>query len=436
MTETIDQLIQARFDAVANVSDHRDWDDVLARARGGESSVRRRRIPTRIALAAAATVLAATATAASFGWPGTVVDFFKAAPAPQSVKDFFSTYDVAVPGGVSPETELGQPRQIMSASFDANHVPADHPTLHTLYVAPRKDGGFCYLWTGYGGGCADPPGTAAYARTHPGARPLGTEWLANDYALLVDGWIRTGATKTIEARFAGGTTAAIPVTWVSAPISAGFFVYPVPLAHQTRADALSSVVALDANGNVVGRQDFRLTPPLNEDVLQTLPDGTKYSLMRRADAARARKVISFRSTKGNEIYLWVMPNKGGGVCYLFNRGEGCTPAGFMAGLPTALNGGLRGGGAPLLFFAQVKPDVAAVELRYQNGESDRLTPVDGFVLTEITPAHYAPGTRLVADIALDKSGQAIYTGHEQPEGVGVYPCQTPKDLGNGVTACP
>ena len=33
MTETIDQLIQARFDAVANPLDDRDWGDVLTRRR-------------------------------------------------------------------------------------------------------------------------------------------------------------------------------------------------------------------------------------------------------------------------------------------------------------------------------------------------------------------------------------------------------------------
>jgi hypothetical protein len=170
--------------------------------------------------------------------------------------------------------------------------------------------------------------------------------------------------------------------------------------------------------------------------MQTLPDGSKYSLPRRADAANARKVIRFRSTKGSEVYLWVMPRTGGGVCYLFNRGQGCDPADFMTDIPSALNGGLSGGADPVLFFAEAKSDVATVELRYQDGETERLTPVDGFVLAEITPAHYKLGTRLVAAVALDQGGKTIDTQRYQPRAFGVYPCQTPTNLGYGVKACP
>lgn len=56
-------------------------------------------------------------------------------------------------------------------------------------------------------------------------------------------------------------------------------------------------------------------------------------------------------------------------------------------------------------------------------------------LTEITPAHYKRGTRLAAAVALNRNGKAIYTQHEQPNSVGVYPCQTPTNLGHGVKAC-
>jgi hypothetical protein len=434
MTETIDQLIQARFNTVANPLDDGDWNDVLARARRAEPSARPQLVPRRVALAAAVAVLAVTVTAVAFGWPQTFVDFFSSPSAPENVKNFFGGENVGAPSGMSPEAIPGEAHKITSASFDANHIHPDHPTLHTLYVAPRKGGGFCYLWTDYSGGCADRDSTAK-TTTDPAARPLGVDWLANDYAVLVSGWVRTDAVKTVEARFADGTTATIPVTWVSAPIGAGFFVYPVPPAHRTRADALESVVALDADGKVVGSQEFRLTDPLDQDVMQTLPDGTRYSLPRRADAANARKIVSFRSTKGNEIYLWVMPRTGGGACYLFNRGEGCPPAGSLDDLPT-VNGGLNGGADPILFFAQVKADVAALELRYQDGESERLTPVEGFVLGEIPPAHYKLGTRLTAAVALDSKGKAIYTEHYRPQDVGVYPCEKPTNLGYGVTACP
>jgi hypothetical protein len=447
MTDTIDQLIQARFDRIANPLDDRDWNDVLARSRNGEAPSsrqsagrrhRRRRMSTRAVLLAAAVVLAAGVTAVAFGLPRTVIDFFSSPPAPTHIKNWFAAENVQAPPGMNLQTIPGQARKIATATFDVNHLHGYHPSVHSLYVAPRKGGGFCYLWTEADGSCMLPP-----APSQPGAKavgPLGISSYRNangaNYALLVDGWVRSGATNTMEARFADGTKETIPVTWVSAPVNAGFFVYPVPSAHRNSSDALSSVVALDANGNVVGRHGFRLTKPLDQDVTQTLPDGTKVTLERSAQASHARKIISFRTTTGSEAYVWAMSRTGGGDCYIFNRGQGCFEPRFAAQIPT-LNGALLGStNPPLLFFLQAKPNVASVELRYQDGDRERLTPVDGFLLTEITPAHYKLGTRLVSAVAFNQAGKAIYTQHEQPNTSGIYPCQTPKSLGHGVKACP
>jgi hypothetical protein len=433
MTETIDRLIHARFDRVANPLDDADWSDVLARARGAGH---RRRVPSRLLLAAVIGVLAATVTAVAFGWRQTFIDFFSSPSAPEQVKNFFGSQNVAAPSGMSPEAIPGQARKIATATFDASGLHPDRPTLHTLYVAPRRGGGFCYEWTNFSGSCADPTSTAAYARTHPAARPLGVSWIGDDFPLVVGGTIRAGTAKTVQARFGDGTTVTIPVTWVSPPIDAGFFAYPVPPAHQTRADALASVVALDANGNVIGRQDFRLTNPLDEDVPQTLPDGTKTLLSRRAEMSTARKVIGFRSTNGTDIYLWVMQRTGGGYCWVFNRGGGCPPAGSLSGVHGAFSAGLASGADPILLYAQTKPEVAALELHYQDGTGERLTPVDGWVLTEITPDHYKQGARLTAAVALDASGKEISRQRFQTRDPGVYPCQAPKSLGYGVRACP
>ena len=404
MTETIDQLIQARFDALANPLDDASWSDVLARA--GSIHGRRRRAPARFALAAAVVVLAATVTAVALGLPGRVVDFFKAPPAPQSVQKFFSAHNAAVPGGVNPLAGLGQAHKILTATFDAKHLSPTQPTLHTLYVAPRKDGGFCYLWTGFGGSCADPLNPAR-ARTHGGARPTGLEWLGDDNGIVsfLTGWVR-GDAKTLTAHFADGATAAIPVTSVSAPIDAGFFAYVVPPAHLMRTDPLTAVVAFDANGKVVSRQPFKLTERLDEDVTQTLPDGRKIALPRRAQAARAHELFSFRTAKGGargghgRAWLWVMPRTGGGVCFLYGTGGGggqaCASRYWLAHSP-AINGNALNG----VYFAQVKPDIATVVLRFRNGSSERITPVDGFVLHRIPSAP-------VSIVGLSRSGKAIY----------------------------
>ncbi|HEU5243021.1 MAG TPA: hypothetical protein VFU33_01355 [Gaiellaceae bacterium] len=397
MTETIDQLILARFDAVASPLADADWSDVLARARGTEP----RRAPIRIAVAAAVAILAATVTAVAFGWPGRVVDFFKAPPAPQSVRAFFGAHSLPVPGRLNPNTKLGEPREIMTSTFDADNLPPTQPTLHTLYVAPRDGGGFCYLWTDYGGGCADAE-NAEEGKTNPAARPLGVSWLANDYAGFVDGWVRPDV-QAVEVRFGDGTSATIPVTRVTAPIDAGFFAYVVPAAHQNRTAAVMSVVALGENGDVVAEQPIGVTSRLDEDVPQTLPDGTKASLPRRAQVAHAREIASFRNVDGGRAYLWVMPRIGGGTCFIYGTGVGggfgCTTPQWSARLPAVNSGGENG-----VYFAQVKPDVATVELHYRNGDSERFTPKDGFVFQQMK--HDAG---IAAVVGLDHGGRVIFT---------------------------
>jgi hypothetical protein len=438
MTESVDLLIKARFEAVANPVDDRDWNDVLVRLGNArpialDPPAGRNRylrpVPRRVALAVIVATVTAAVTAAAFGWPGTVVDFFTSPPAPANVKNWFGAENVSAPRGMSPGAIPGQARKITTERFDVNHLHGGHPTVHTLYVAPARDGGFCYLWTNSSAGCLPPKGASKTMG------PLGLDWFSGDYAVLVDGWVRTGPTRTVEARFADGTKATIPITWVSAPVNAGFLIYPVPQSHQTREDALKSVVALDASGKVIGKQRFPVAKLSDKEVMQTLPDGTRFMLPRSEDAARARKIISFRSTNRHRIYLWAIPHKGGGVCYLFNRGGGCEVPRFDAELPI-LNGGTLGGAAPILFFDQAKPQVAAVVLRFQNGESEHLTPIEGFVLHEITPAHYKRGTRLVAAVALDRSGHRIYTQQFRPQEWGVYPCKKPVDRGYGVKMCP
>jgi hypothetical protein len=418
MTETIDQLIQARFDRVANQVDDSEWQDVLARARPIQPTRRRVRarrsgLPMRFALAGAVAVAALAASAVAFGWPGTVVDFFKAQPAPESVKQFFDAHNTALPHGLNPNTKLGQPREVMTATFDAYNSPPTNPTLHTLYVAPTETGGFCYLWTDYGGSCADAENASA-ATTNPGARPLGVEWLAGDYATFTDGYVR-GDAQTVQARFADGTKVTLPVTWVSAPINAGFFAYVVPSAHQTTSDALMSVVGLDANGNVIGQDNIGVTKPLDQSVLQRLPDGRKIYLPRRAQAAQAREIVNSHSTTGSPVYLWVMPRTGGGSCYLFSDGagggQGCTSPYWLSREPT-VNGGVYGNGS--LYFAQVKPSIAAVELRFQNGQSERLTPLDGFVAMAIAPGAKIGTSRLVSAVGLDRSGNVLTTQNLRP----------------------
>jgi hypothetical protein len=255
-----------------------DWQAVLKAAAApasgrkipAERSLRRsgfwRRVPARVALVAAVVILAAVVTAVAFGWPQRVVDFFSSPPAPTHVKNWVSAINAKAPPGMDPLAISGQTKKITTARFNAG-VRGLRPRLHTLYVAPTKSGGYCFQWSGPWhritlsslgiGACAGSKGLPATApRWLRASGPLWIKMPGGSDPYLVLGTVRSGATRTVAARFADGTTATIPVTWISAPINAGFFAYPVPRS-QWHPYALLSVVALDANGRVIGSR----TPP-------------------------------------------------------------------------------------------------------------------------------------------------------------------------------
>jgi hypothetical protein len=112
------------------------------------------------------------------------------------------------------------------------------------------------------------------------------------------------------------------------------------------------------------------------------------------------------ATNGSQVWLWVMKRRGGGSCHVSNAESGCTPPGTFASGP-ALVGGLSNGGNRILFEADVRPAVAEIELRYQDGTRERLKPIEGFVLHEITPAHFPRGMRLTKALALDSKGRVL-----------------------------
>ena len=53
--------------------------------------------------------------------------------------------------------------------------------------------------------------------------------------------------------FSGGEPAPAPVTWVSAPIDAGFFVYELPKEHWQAGHRPTALVLEDADGNELAR---------------------------------------------------------------------------------------------------------------------------------------------------------------------------------------
>jgi hypothetical protein len=414
-------VLMERFGAIANASDDSDWLDVRSRARRG-----RLRRPL---LALVAVIAAIAVVAPAFGLHRVVIDFLSAEHAPERVQVEFSQLGIMAPVYLGPDVVPNSARKVMDVRLNGK--------VRAVYVAPTRDDGFCvrFVFT-----------TSCRYRTPPtGQRPrYGNDLKAYVFgahgtldgagiAQMIAGSLLDDEVEVVSAEFADGSSLELPITWVSPPIDAGFYFLDIPEEHRREGAQLVRLVARDADGDDVARQNFPLPKPGDVERPARLPNGELVSLPRKAIVERARQVISIKTLAGDEVSIWVMPTTEGGVCHVWDRGGGCPPNGWTQDMPMA--GGLSGG-RPMLFEAEVVPRVATVELRYEDGTVERLEPAGGFVLGEVTPAHYERGHRLLQAIALDALGGVLQRQTLDPNFPGVYPCDEPVDMGRGIKMCP
>jgi hypothetical protein len=403
-----DQALEERFAALAAPMDGANWDDVRRRAR---QAGRKRLLGATIATLAAVAI----ATPA-FGLQHAVIDWFQAEPAPEKVQLDFMRLGAGAPDGMDPGIIRGSARKVTSVQHDGK--------THVLSVAPTKQGGFCWHWTRLTGSCRrDPADGPSLGVTYTSSPDGVVEWVGGT---IVD------PIERLVAEYADGVRQDIPVVWVSPPIDAGFYLAWIPATHRQAGHHLAALVGEDGDGDVVIRQAFRLTPPGDIQRRGRLPDGELVILPAKALVDQARLLIEFTAENGKRQWLWVMPSTDGGYCFASNRWSGCSPEDVT--LPPVVTG--IAGGQTVLLQGQVRSDVAVIELRYQDGDVERIEPVQGFVLHEIPSRHYAPGSRLELEIAYDRDGRELGRHAMPADSRGVYPCDEPVDQGHGLLMCP
>jgi hypothetical protein len=243
MSEGFD-LLEQRLTALANLQDDSDW-----------SAIRRqRRRPAKRALAAAAVVVAAILSlAAAFGLYGDVLPFASQAPAPPPVvKDFQTLFSgEGAPPGMDPRVRAGETRRV--ATF------ANGSHRYVLYVAPSKQGGFCEDFVNLFGGCRQ-------TRTLPAGAPSGGPDEINPFAIgplgnmssentaaILGGDLLVPPGTSLSIEFADGSSAEIPIVFVSPPIDAGFFLYSVPAEHIPEGHQATYLTARDEHGQIVAK---------------------------------------------------------------------------------------------------------------------------------------------------------------------------------------
>lgn len=206
---------------------------------------------------AVALVLAAPAVAYVSG----VIDFHSQETAPPIVRKQFTELFVS---GAPPTMD---PRALpLSTRKVRDYVLPDG--RHTLWVAPTAGGGFCKVFTDFAGGC-----TAT--RTTPVPRVISaTEinpWLLDVIAAfhspgppgpsIIAGHALVPYPSTLELEYEDGDTEQIPLTFVSAPIDAAFFMFTVPDKRRRAGHSPARLTARGPDGEILAETVEQVNPP-------------------------------------------------------------------------------------------------------------------------------------------------------------------------------
>lgn len=176
-----------------------------------------------VATALSAWVACGTASAA----PRTTVDF---AGAPLGPKSAFHAFVKMPHPGSRPIALTARSRRVATIHWNGERA---------LLVAPIRGGGFCTSLSGPYGGSS--------CRQHRGALDPGLVGDASGPVAL-NGVVTDPRTARLELRYEDGSRANLKLIWVTAPISAGFFVFPIAHVHRATGRRPLSLSSYSASG--------------------------------------------------------------------------------------------------------------------------------------------------------------------------------------------
>ena len=176
---------------------------------------------------------------------GRIVDFFTGAEAPDTVVTRFADLDRGAPEGMAPEVVAAEARAVRT------YVLSDGSAT-TLWVAPTREGGFCFLVERALGGCRSKVDNAASSDYVVGFGMTGPR---GRVPFVISGDIKGAAgVASLTVAFEDGAIAEVELTHVSAPINAAFYLYEVPSERAAVGRRPVELVARQADGNIVDRQ--------------------------------------------------------------------------------------------------------------------------------------------------------------------------------------
>jgi hypothetical protein len=234
MSEGFEAMLEERFAALAERHWREDWADVAARCAARRP--RRRRVLVAAALVGAVVLIAAPALALR----ARVVHLFSARePAPARVEKSFG------------ELQQGAPHQWRFAASARKVADVNTPDGRVaVWAAPVHAGGFCIAV-----GMGDRDGAASTCDGDRSERlgPWPFSWSKPDDELAGGPFVLVGyaldkRATSVRIGLDDGEHADVPLTWVSAPIDAGFFVLWTPRRYWLDGKERFDVVARDEGG--------------------------------------------------------------------------------------------------------------------------------------------------------------------------------------------
>jgi hypothetical protein len=174
----------------------------------------------------------------------TAISFSAAPLGPASEFSWLHRSGLRAPPSVQRVVVTGRARRIANLTFDGHD--------YVFFVAPTKTGGYCTAVTGpYGGsGC-------------PNNRPKLDPGLTGDQSgpIVFHGSFASVNAARLKVTYQDGSKGAIPFYWVSAPINAGFFLFPVPAVHRHPGDRPNLLSVYDDTGRALAQTTLRTTGP-------------------------------------------------------------------------------------------------------------------------------------------------------------------------------
>jgi hypothetical protein len=348
-----------------------------------------RQLPrTRLLISLAVLLVGALLVAPAFGFHVPGLDFFHGEQAPPRVVHEFSQLGVGAPPGMDPNVIAGDTRKVETVRVSGS--------VQTLWVAPTRAGGLCYEWTDLGGGC-----------DRHGTTPLGIGWsIGGGGADKISGHVSAAYVDHVEIRFADATTVTPEITWVSAPINAGFFRYVFSADQRRPGYEVRSVVAFDKDGNVVTEE--------------AAPGTASKPVAPSPDALVSQKSVAFTATTARgDAVIWQAPTRYEGKCAWLEFEGKVVPIAPCQAKGYDWNEGLSTGFYPtvdgVLFFGTAADRYEQIDIVYQDGDVTQITPQNHVFVAAIPEQHFAAGHQVERIESRGVDGQVIPSATYTPQ---------------------